>query len=105
MFACCATELTTGGFSLPRANIGLYTYGLKTRRTCAKCVHSSSYARRNIYYLKEKDGEWRVGTILSDGSFAIINFSEDANVSAKACVRHSFVRTISTKQVFPAVDV
>eukprot|EP00904_Undaria_pinnatifida_P003870 jgi/Undpi1/13484/HiC_scaffold_8.g03143.m1 len=34
---------------------------------------------KNIYYIKEEDGELVTGTIVSDGSVAIISFAEDIN--------------------------
>ncbi|CAM9715370.1 unnamed protein product, partial [Ectocarpus fasciculatus] len=33
----------------------------------------------NIYYLVEEDGEWALGTIISDNSVQIISFAEDVN--------------------------
>lgn len=38
---------------------------------------------RNIYYLVEEDGEWALGTIISDASVQIISFAEDINVRSK----------------------
>lgn len=56
----------------------------------------SSHAPRNIYFLKEQDEKWRVGTILSEGSFSVINISEDNDVSEK---------TYDINQASPAIFV
>lgn len=35
---------------------------------------------KNVYYIKKDGGSWTVGTIVSDGSVAIIGFAEDIDV-------------------------
>lgn len=36
---------------------------------------------RDIYYLKNQDGEWRSGTIISTGGANIVSFAEDNAVN------------------------
>lgn len=39
---------------------------------------------RNIYFLREEEDGWAVGTIISDASVQIVSFAEDVNVRLKA---------------------
>ena len=41
----------------------------------------SCLSRRNVYYIKFEDGEYKVGTIISDKSVRVVSFSEDIHVS------------------------
>lgn len=50
------------------------------------CIHVCLGHSRNIYYIKEEDGELVTGTIVSDGSVAIISFAEDINVRERAAI-------------------
>lgn len=34
-----------------------------------------------MYYIKLEDGEWKVGTIVSDKTVRVVGFAEDINVS------------------------
>lgn len=36
---------------------------------------------RNVYYIKEDGGEWKLGTIVSDKSVRVVGFAEDIDVS------------------------
>lgn len=40
--------------------------------------------RRNVYFIKEEEGETVLGTIVSDGSVQVIGFAEDNNVRMHA---------------------
>lgn len=43
-------------------------------------IISIPFDPRNIYYIMEDAGEWKVGAIVSDGSLGIVSFAEDNNV-------------------------
>lgn len=42
---------------------------------------------RNVYFLKKEDGQYKVGTIISDKSVKVVGFSEDINVSSAGMIR------------------
>eukprot|EP00903_Cladosiphon_okamuranus_P006181 g6078.t1 len=62
------------------AVIGGYVYrGQKFADLLGGAYVFADNVNRNIYYLKLEDGEWKVGTIISDKTVKVIGFSEDIN--------------------------
>lgn len=77
-------EVFTGGVDFcpdtitGHAVIGGYVYrGFFFADLLAGAYIFGDYQNAKIYYLKEVDGEWDLGTIIGDGSLPIVSFAED----------------------------
>ncbi len=68
----------------------------------ASFASSSSGMTRNVYYIREVDGEMTLGTIVSDSSVEVIGFAKDKNVraapSGSSPLAVSFFRALFSKK-------